>query len=199
MNSGIYKITNLVNDKFYIGSSKDLERRKKEHFNHLRKNKHCNSHLQRSWNKYGEENFKFEVCLFCPEYCLLDIENSYLSQRPYYNIASKAGGGDTISKHPNKNKIIEKAQSTRRSLPRTEDEKSMYFKPSWIENQTKSNSKTPIKLIHKDTKEEFIFRNSKEAAKFVGCNPGQIRNCKLKGWKAKRLYSVVDHITLINE
>lgn len=58
---GIYKIVNLVNEKFYIGSTVNLIRRKYNHFSDLRKNKHINQYLQRSYNKYGKENFRFEV------------------------------------------------------------------------------------------------------------------------------------------
>lgn len=61
---GIYSITNLVNGKRYIGqcfSSKGIRDRFSNHKVSLRKNKHCNIHLQSSWNKYGESNFKFEI------------------------------------------------------------------------------------------------------------------------------------------
>ena len=60
-NSGIYKITNLINKKYYIGSSLDIKRRWKEHRRNLIKNKHNNIHLQKSWNKYGENSFLFEI------------------------------------------------------------------------------------------------------------------------------------------
>ncbi len=60
-NCGIYMIMNLVNGKFYIGSSKQIKRRLYLHKNSLRKNKHHSIYLQRAWNKYGEENFIFEV------------------------------------------------------------------------------------------------------------------------------------------
>lgn len=59
--SGIYKITNTVNDKFYIGRSSDLVERKCRHFCHLRKGTHHNKHLQRAFNKYGQDSFIFEV------------------------------------------------------------------------------------------------------------------------------------------
>jgi len=59
--SGIYKIINLVNGKLYIGSAVDLKRRKREHWKEFRGKRHWNIYLQRSWNKYKEENFKFEV------------------------------------------------------------------------------------------------------------------------------------------
>lgn len=58
---GIYKITNLKSNKFYIGSSNDIPKRWKQHISGLNNNKHHNFHLQKSWNKYGETSFKFEI------------------------------------------------------------------------------------------------------------------------------------------
>ena len=57
----LYKITNKINGKFYIGSAIDFIKRKKEHIYWLKKNNHHNKYLQNSWNKYGEANFKFEL------------------------------------------------------------------------------------------------------------------------------------------
>ena len=59
--SGVYKIYNNINQKIYIGSSQDIERRINKHFNELRKNIHKNRHLQGACNIYGEENFKYEI------------------------------------------------------------------------------------------------------------------------------------------
>jgi len=59
--AGIYKITNIINNKIYIGSTNCLLRRKKEHFRHLKSNYHYNRKLQNAFNKYGIENFKFEI------------------------------------------------------------------------------------------------------------------------------------------
>lgn len=58
---GIYKIECLPTKKIYIGMSKRIHRRWSEHRNELRKNKHTNSYLQNSWNKYGENSFKFSI------------------------------------------------------------------------------------------------------------------------------------------
>lgn len=76
MESGIYKIVNAVTGKLYVGRSKNVFRRFKDHKYELRKNKHGNQYLQNAWNKYGEENFMWEVI----ELCSLDI----ISERESY-------------------------------------------------------------------------------------------------------------------
>jgi len=57
----IYKIRNVVNGKFYVGSTTDTRERFRTHRSRLRKGVHHCRHLQSSWNKYGEDCFKFEV------------------------------------------------------------------------------------------------------------------------------------------
>lgn len=57
----IYKIRNVVNGKFYVGSTKDTRERFRTHRTRLRKNTHHSKHLQAAWNKYGEDCFVFEV------------------------------------------------------------------------------------------------------------------------------------------
>lgn len=59
--SGIYYIRNLFNDKLYIGSSKDIYKRFAKHKKDLKKGIHHNIYLQRSWDKYNEQSFTFEV------------------------------------------------------------------------------------------------------------------------------------------
>ena len=59
--SGVYIITNVENNKVYIGSTKDFKRRWDGHRYNLRGGTHGNSHLQSSWNKYSESVFEFSV------------------------------------------------------------------------------------------------------------------------------------------
>lgn len=59
--SGIYKITNLINGKFYIGSSVDVYQRGYTYNCLANQNKIHNKHLQNSINKYGIQNFDFQL------------------------------------------------------------------------------------------------------------------------------------------
>ena len=59
--NGIYRIINLINKKVYVGSSSRLRRRRYDHFKYLKLNKHPNKHLQSSYNRYGEDNFTYEI------------------------------------------------------------------------------------------------------------------------------------------
>ena len=61
MTIGIYSITNNITKQMYIGQSTNIEKRWNQHKNSLRKNNHYNAFLQRSWNKYKEENFSFDI------------------------------------------------------------------------------------------------------------------------------------------
>ena len=79
--SGIYKIINVINNKFYVGSAVDLRRRKTRHFSELRTGKHNNAHLQAAWNKYGEKAFTFVIVEEHPEGVdLLAAENVWLKE-----------------------------------------------------------------------------------------------------------------------
>lgn len=59
--AGIYYIENLINHKKYYGSSININERLLEHKRLLKSNQHQNSHLQNSFNQYGEENFVFKT------------------------------------------------------------------------------------------------------------------------------------------
>jgi len=91
--SGIYKIRNTKTDEFYIGSSVKLNKRKNQHFLALRNNTHCNSHLQKVYNKYTENNLNFEILFTCPKEHLIELEQLCIDElNPYYNIQKVAGG-----------------------------------------------------------------------------------------------------------
>jgi group I intron endonuclease len=123
----IYQIKNLVNDKFYIGSTiRALYIRKYEHLSELRNNEHCNTYLQRSFNKYGEQNFSFKILeilqfpntysklhkveyLVCRELYLVDLLNAE------YNIRKDSTTGKTGYTHSEE--TLKKMADTRSKKP----------------------------------------------------------------------------------
>ena len=90
MLAGVYKIVNLNNGSLYIGSSKNLKRREKEHFSLLRKGiSHCKI-LQRAFDKYGESNFQFVILVRCAIEDLFKLEQYFVDLlKPKYNICIK--------------------------------------------------------------------------------------------------------------
>ena len=76
--SGIYKIINKINGKYYVGSSINIYKRWKEHIKDLNNNRHHSIYLQRSWNKNGSENFKFIIETLKQPKDLLITEQQYL-------------------------------------------------------------------------------------------------------------------------
>jgi len=113
---GIYKITNTINNKVYIGSTlKSFDFRFKTHINLLRRNRHENPILQKSWNKYSENCFVFETVesfnnIYIEE--LLNLEKYYIlkycsANRNYgYNICAvgKSRYGTKWSEESKKNR-----------------------------------------------------------------------------------------------
>jgi group I intron endonuclease len=63
MTTGIYKITNKINGKCYIGQSQHIEKRWTDHktASHNQNDKGYEYPLYRAFRKYGIDNFTFEI------------------------------------------------------------------------------------------------------------------------------------------
>lgn len=101
---GIYKITNIKNGKFYIGSTtRSFKDRFNDHARDLKNNKHKNYYLQSAYNKYGDSSFKFEILEVLENNTLvLEKEQYYIttlciSKKISYNINLEASGGNQFS------------------------------------------------------------------------------------------------------
>jgi group I intron endonuclease len=91
MASGIYKITNLTNQRLYVGSSVNTNKRWNVHLYRLRKGTHHNQFLLADFRKCGESSFSFETIEKCSieqlvakEQALLDMV--YDKQKKCYNL-----------------------------------------------------------------------------------------------------------------
>lgn len=89
----IYKITNQINGKSYIGKTGEINPHEgsKEHLRERIKDRWKNRPLYRAINKYGEENFKFEVL---EETNFPEEREQYFIQ--YYNTYGNTGYNATL-------------------------------------------------------------------------------------------------------
>ncbi len=101
---GIYKIRNIVDGRYYLGRSQDIEARWHVHRLRLAAGQHKNHHLQAAWNEHGAACFAFEIVEEVQvESLLLQREQVWLDKAftrdiPY-NILELADGSDMPAKN----------------------------------------------------------------------------------------------------
>ena len=87
MNTGVYQIRCVANRKCYIGSSsRSLTLRRSRHFSELKTRCHPNRHLQRAWDKYGSQNFVFEVLQYCPPKECISREQYWIDKKKSFTL-----------------------------------------------------------------------------------------------------------------
>ena len=79
----IYQIKNKVNNKIYIGSTTNLERRWENHIHQLKNNIHHSIKLQKAWNKYGDDNFEFSII---EEFNSDNEDDKYIKEQYYLDL-----------------------------------------------------------------------------------------------------------------
>ena len=174
--TGIYKITNKVNGKYYIGQSIDIYRRWEDEKHFVSVNKH----LQNAFKKYGFDNFSFEILEECSEELLNDREIYYISlleatnNKKGYNMTFGGTGGKLSEE------VIERIKETKKkngytkywlgkSLPTEMKQKisnSLSGDKNPNFNKTGENSSNSRKVVCIETNQ--VFNTLKEAALFVG-------------------------------
>lgn len=110
---GVYKISNLVSDRYYIGYSKNINKRFCVHRCKLKNSCHDNIFLQRAYNLDGEDKFIYEIIHRCNTVKeAKEIELQYLTdltiRDKLYNLNYNNSGGDLLTNHPDKESIREK-------------------------------------------------------------------------------------------
>lgn len=104
----VYAIQNILNGAAYVGSSVDLDARIKTHLRNLRRNSHFCDHLQRAWNKYGEEAFAVKLAYEAKDLKeVRAVEQEFLDfvfPHGLYNAKNSAIGMPSGNSHPAKRK-----------------------------------------------------------------------------------------------
>lgn len=94
---GIYKYTNKINQKSYIGQSIQIEVRKQQHLQASYNKKHINyySNFHKAIREFGIENFNFEILEECEEEKLNEREVYWIAYYDSYNNGyNMTPGGD---------------------------------------------------------------------------------------------------------
>jgi len=211
--SGIYQIKNLVNQKVYIGSSKEFKRRYTQHLNTLKKGTHHNKHLQASFNKHGSDNFTFEVL----EVTEGTTEERLLKEQEYINRLIKLDQWeDTFnfqkisvqkerkvwSSSPEKTKAILSAKTKeyykthphpKKGVKLTKEQKllrSKQRKQYYIDNPEFAMTSTEAMRKHKETEEQKAARVAATKA-FYEANPDrELFNGERPVWTEERIKSI---------
>ena len=194
----IYKTTNLINGKIYVGQDS------KNNSNYLGSGKY----IINSIKKYGKENFKKEYICECSNKEKLDEKEIYWikelnSKVPNgYNIVDGGTGGDTITNNPNLDFIKKKMSELKIGKHHSEETKekireSIFGKHHSEETKEKIGNKSKGRKHTKETKKKLydlnIGKKMSEEIKFKMRKPkseehkiNMSKSAKL-GWIKRRL------------
>lgn len=196
----IYKISNIIDDRVYVGSTINLNKRWNEHKRDLIRNKHFNNRLQNFVNKYGINSLKFEVIEEISNDILLIREQYYIDKtKNKFNIANNSSAPMMGKSHS-----IEAIRKI--AIHSKGSNNPMYGKkrPQWLINMLTKNSLNRTKskeekikrlIVLSNRKEIIIFNNNEKhicfsishAAKIINISQQSIskalnNNYKSKGW-----------------
>lgn len=209
----IYKITNIVNNKCYIGETIQVpDRRWYNHKTSIKNNKGCPL-LSKAFKKYGESKFKFEVLIICFDEDRFIYEKEYIkklnSLTPNGYNATEGGepGGHFKGKtHTNNTKMILKEKATLWvnnvinktkliHLIRNGLEKSEKWKKAKEEKRVGTHVNN---LIKKPKTDETKNKISNSLKKYYHQNPNVNKIHNIIGRKGRKVYQFTNNNELIN-
>lgn len=191
---GVYKITNKINNHFYIGSTdRQFKERFKEHcryYEMYKEGTHSNNHpvLWAAYDKYGIENFEVELVEILDGSTfeeILEREEYYIQTlNPEYNICKFPTKGGK----PNLGKKL--SDEWKQHI----GEKSSLYKHSEITlaKVTENNKKNAVKLkfVNLQTNEELNFSSWAEASEYFKVTSAALQNAYKRSGKFRKIWKI---------
>lgn len=176
--TGIYKITNLSNGKFYIGQSRDIHTRWKAHTLSLSELSN-ESVIRMAFAKYDlrmqvsksgvHGNFHFEILETCHEADLLQIESQYIQKlKPEYNVQGMGVNADFPKRDTQKSQCFIQYHS--------------FEKMGYIPGESEDDS------ITTENPNYGIFTKKRVAINMLGASVALIFGAKPRNCKYNRYY-----------
>lgn len=181
---GVYRITNKLTGDCYVGQSKHIEERWKEHFCKSYGARHSGK-FQNAINKYGKDGFTFEILEECPKSMLFEKERFYIELlKPTYNTI--------VLGHPvalsTREKIRQALQDRKQPLELVEKRRKAILERHKTIPQTNQSHKKPIRieLNNKSIELESVLAT----AKYLGVDPSTVtkalkRHGRVRGYKVR--------------
>lgn len=181
--SGVYRWTNKVNGKTYVGSSVNLGRRLSNYYN-LNYISSSKMLISQALIKYGYGNFTLEILEYCDRSDTLSREQYYLDLcKPEYNLLKIAGSN--LGYIHTENTLAKIRES---SLNLTEEQKAKLKNHLLIHNASEAQKEksrerlieynkskgVSIEILDTNTKEVSSYSSLREAAKAIGCVHGTL-------------------------
>lgn len=148
--SGIYIIRNLINNKVYIGSAKNIRTRINIHKHYLNNNKHHSKKLQYSYNKYYG-NFLVSILE------KTSIENLIIREQYWINYfqSYKQEYGFNILKTAGNSIGYKCSEETKKKIGNANRGRKIIFTESHLKNLAKNRYHRKIKVIFNNYEKDF--------------------------------------------
>ena len=207
----IYKVTNKINNKVYIGQTvRDFNRRKTEHLNQA-KNKHAScAYFHSALLKYGFDSFIWEI-IFETD-CQIELDSKEIEFIDYYYSYGDGGynlclGGSNNHGYKHSEQTVEKRRNFRHS-EETKEEARQRMLGTKLSEETKEKIRLANlgKKASKETKEKMsknnkgkgtkkvicvqtskIYNSITEAAEDIGCSVGALSRAVKTSSQIKKL------------
>jgi group I intron endonuclease len=173
---GIYKLYFDNDDRFYIGSTNDLQERLQAHNRAILKQHHFNRYFQRLCLKLGIENLKFELLIKCPQDYLLKAEQWFVNKlKPELNLAEIVGRPPA-----NRKRGYKMSEEAKRNISKAKTGQK-------IDRSNYTHSKETLNKISQSLKGRIITEEWKQKMRKAKANGGKYSKLKIEQVKEIKL------------